>query len=151
MLAFAGDVISAAAVVADAAAGNVVNNDPVALFEAFQALAFFNNDTAGLMARNHTGDITLRPLSHMLTVDTANIAAADCGRLGLDQHLPMPRFRDIKFPQFHCAVARQNCAGHLSGFKSHLSSLLHPFHKLVGTVILPFHYRRNRKYSKSRT
>ena len=90
----------------------MVNNDPVPFFETSQALALFHNHTAGFMACHHTGDIAFRPFSHMFPVNTADIAAADGGRLRLNQHLSVSGLGDLHIFHFHRAVAGQRRPSH---------------------------------------
>ena len=120
--ALAGNVVASAAVVAHAAAGNMINDDSVALLEASEALALLYDHAAGLMSRNHSGDIAFRPLSHMRSVDAADIASADRRGLRLDQHLSMARLRDLKLLHLHRAVAGKRRPPH-----SHFFHFFFPF------------------------
>ena len=74
----------------------MVNDNPIAFLKPFQPFPFFHNDTARLMACNHTGDIALRPFPYMLPVDAADIAAADRGRLCLNHYLPVTGLWNLK-------------------------------------------------------
>ena len=64
------------------------------------------------MPCDHTGNVTLSPLAGMLSVDTADVAAADRGRLRLDQNLPVAGLRDVIFLQFHGGITGQDRASH---------------------------------------
>jgi len=109
----AGNLVAAAAVVAHAAAGDVVNDHAVAHLEALQALARLHDNAAGLVARNGAGNVALSPLARVLAVDAADVAAADGRCLRLNQHLTVTRLRNVKFAELHRAVARKNRACHL--------------------------------------
>ena len=111
--ALAGDVVAAPAIVANAAAGDVVHDHAVALLEALQALALFHDDAAGLVAGDHAGLVALGALAHVGAVDAADVAAADGGSLGLYQHLAMARLGNVKLLQLDGAVARKNRAKNL--------------------------------------
>ena len=93
---FAGDVIAAPAVVAQAAAGNVVDDHPVPLVETPEPLALLTMTPQGLMACDGAGNVALRPLAHVFPVDTPDVAPADCGGLGLNQHLAVAGFGNLK-------------------------------------------------------
>ncbi len=71
---FAGDVIAAPAVVAQAAAGNVVDDHPVPLVETPEPLALLTMTPQGLMACDGAGNVALRPLAHVFPVDTPDVA-----------------------------------------------------------------------------
>ena len=92
--ALTGDVVASSTVVADAAAGNMINDDAVAFFEAFQAFALFHDLSAGFVTCYHSGDIPLRSFSGVLPVNAADIASADGRCLCLDQHLTVSRLRN---------------------------------------------------------
>ena len=111
--ALAGDVVAAPAVVAHAAAGDVVHDDPVALLEALQALALFHDDAAGLVAGDHAGLVALGALAHVGAIDAADVGAADGGSLGLHQNLAVARLGNLKLLQLDGAVARKNGAKNL--------------------------------------
>ena len=111
--ALAGDVIAAPAVVAHAAAGDVVHDHAVALLEALQAFALFHDDAAGLVARDHAGLVALGALAHVGAVDAADVGAADGGSLGFDHHLAVAGLGHVKLLQFDGAVAGKNCAKNL--------------------------------------
>ena len=111
--ALAGDVVAAAAVVAHAAAGDVVHDDAVALLEALQALALLDDDAAGFVTGDHAGLIALGALADVRAVDAADVRSADRGGLRLDQHLAVTRLRYVEFLQLNGAVAGQNRAQHL--------------------------------------
>ena len=84
----------------------MVHDDPVPFFESSHAWAAFHD----LPGRFMPGDFVLvafGSFSQVLVVDGADVTAADRGGFCADQHLSVPRFRDLHFLEHHSAVARQ--------------------------------------------
>ena len=113
MFARAGNRIAAAAIVADAAARDVVDDHAVALVEPPEPLALFDDHAARLVSGDGSGNIRLRALADVLAVNAADIASADGRGLRLDEHLSVARRRNFKLAEFDRAVARKDCARHL--------------------------------------
>jgi len=111
LVAGAADHEALAALVADTAAADVVDDDAIAFFESLQAFAFLNNLAAGFMAGYYIL-IAFRAFAQVLAVDASDIAAADCGALGLYQHLAVSRLGYFILCECHGAVAGQHCPFH---------------------------------------
>ena len=118
--ALAGDVITAPAVIANAAAGNVIHDDAVAFLEALQAFPLDLNNAAGFVAGDHARLIALRSLAQMSPVNGADVRSADGRSFGLYHDLSVARGGHVKFLYLHGAVARKNRAPHLD-FHDHTS------------------------------
>ena len=86
----AGDHVAASAIVAHAAAGNVVHRNAVAYLEAPAARAGLHNLAAWLVARHHTL-VAFGAFAQMLVIDGANVGTADGGGLDAQQNLAMAR------------------------------------------------------------
>ena len=78
----AGDHVTTAAVIADAAPRNVVNDDAVAFLEAPATRAGLDDLPAGLMSGDHAALLALGTLAKVLVVDGTDIRAADRRCLG---------------------------------------------------------------------
>ena len=123
----AGDHVAAPAIVAHAAAGDVVDNHAIAHLEAAAALAGRDDLPARLVAGNHSL-VALGALPQMLVIDAANIRTADCGGLHAQQHLAMPWSGHRHSADVDGRVAGQERCGHRL---FHLT-LLHEFNLLNG-------------------
>ena len=123
LLAGAGDHVAAAAIVADPAAGDVIDNDAVTHAEAPASGAGLDDLPAGLVA-GHYALVAFGALAEMLVIDAAYVGAADGGRLHAKQHFAVAGRGNGHFFQFDGAVTGQVCADHdlISPFRSHKSS-----------------------------
>ena len=107
LLAGAGDHVAAAAIVAHAAAGDVIDDDAVAHAEAAAAGARLDDLAARLVAGDHAL-VAFRAFAQVLVIDAADVRAADGGRLHAQQHFAVARLGDGHFFQFDRAVAGQD-------------------------------------------
>ncbi len=113
LLAGAGDHVAAAAIVAQSAAGDVINDDTVAHAEAAASGTRLHDLPAGLVPRHHAL-VAFGTLAQMLVIDAADVRAADSGCLHTKQHFAMAGRGDGHFFQFDRAVAGEECACHCS-------------------------------------
>ena len=93
LLAGAGDHVAAAAIVADAAAGDVIDDDAVAHAEAAAAGAGLDDLAAGLVAGDHAL-VAFGTLAQMLVIDAADVGTADGRGLHAEQHFAVARRRE---------------------------------------------------------
>src|SRR5215471_9143279 len=131
LLAGAGDHVAAPAVLADAAAGNVIHDHALALAEPPAAGTGLDNLPARLVARDHAL-VALRTLAEMLVIDTPDIRPANRRRLHAQQHFAVAGRGHGNFLQLDGAVAGQVRASHclITPSRSQRSSQLCPaFHK----------------------
>src|ERR1022692_1166036 len=103
--------VPAPAVVAHAAAGDVVHNHTIARFETATALALSHDLSAWLVPRDHSL-VAFRPLAQMLVIDAANIRPANCRSLDPKQNFPMTRLRHRYRAHFDRRVPRQKRRSH---------------------------------------
>src|SRR5665811_2206507 len=108
----AADLIAGPALVAAAAAADMVQNDAVALLEAAHAGARGDDLAGWLMAANHARRIAFRTLAEVLAVDGSDVTAANRGSLHLDENLPVAGRRDWKLAELHGAVPRKYGSEH---------------------------------------
>ena len=111
LLAGAGDHVAAAAIVAHAAAGDVIDDDAVAHAEAAAAGAGLDDLAGGLVPGDHAL-VAFGTLAQMLVIDAADVRAADGGRLHAKQHFAVAGRRNGHLFQFDGAVAGEECACH---------------------------------------
>ena len=78
MFAGTGDHVAPPAVIADATAGDVVDDDPVPSSEALQPRTLGHDLSARLMASNHPL-VFLRSLAKVLVIDGTDVAATESG------------------------------------------------------------------------
>ena len=107
----AADHVTVATLLADAAAGNVVHHNPIPNGEPTATGTHCRHLTARLVPGDHT-PIRLRSTAQVLSVDRANIAAADRRSLHPQQHLPMSRLGDIDLNMLDGAVAGKDDSAH---------------------------------------
>ncbi len=104
LLARARNHVAAPAIVAHAAAGNVIDNHAIAALEASAPRPLSHNLPAWLVAGDHAL-VAFRPLAEMLVINAANVGTADGGRLDAQQNFSMPR----QPAQAQCASLRWSC------------------------------------------
>jgi len=121
-----GDVISSPTVIAEAAAGDVIDNHAVAFAKAAASRASLHNLTGGLVAGNHPRLIALRAFAEMLVINTAYVGAANCRCFHFQQHFAVAGCGNLKVSEFHGAVSRQDGAFHC----------LHNFSPLPASITL---------------
>src|ERR1035437_4310330 len=108
----AGDHVAATAVIAYAATGDMVDDNPIAHIEASAARAHFDDLATGFVAGDHAL-IPLRPLPKMFVINGANIRAADCRSFDPEQNLAMIGHRHWHGAKFNSTVSRKVCGLHL--------------------------------------
>jgi hypothetical protein len=101
----------APAVVADSAAGDVIDDHTITLAETTAAWSDPDDLTARFVPGNHAL-IALRPFAQMLVVNTSNIRAAYSGGFHEEKDFSMPWLRIGDLAAIHRAVAWQIGAGH---------------------------------------
>jgi hypothetical protein len=99
------------ALLAHSAACNVIHDHPVAGLQSLARRPDRDNPTARLVPGDHVL-VGLGPAAQVLAIDGADVAAADRGRLHLQQNLPVSRFRDVELDVLHRAVSRQANPAH---------------------------------------
>ena len=107
----AGDHVAAPAVIANSAAGNVINDHPVAHSKTTTAGANLHDLTAGLMAGNHSL-ITFGPFPKVLMVDATDVGTADSGGLHPKQNFAVPGARRRQSAEIHPAIAGKKRSSH---------------------------------------
>src|SRR4051794_40678661 len=100
-----------AALLADAAAGNVIHHNAVAYGESPTTRTDRHHLTARLMPSDDT-PVRLWSTTQMLPIDGADITAADRRGLHLQQHLAMSRLWDIHLNVLDGAVAGKDDSVH---------------------------------------
>ena len=91
---------------ATAAAGDVVDDDPISGLEAARTGADGLDKTRGLVAGHDILVALVGVRSPVLVVDGPQVAAAEGGRHHLDEHLDMSRFREAELLELHPFLAR---------------------------------------------
>src|ERR1035438_3467176 len=104
LLAGAGDHVAAAAIVAQAAAGDVIYDHAVAHDEAAASGPRLDDLPGGFVAGHHSL-VAFRTLAQMLVIDAADIRTADGGRFHAKQHFAVAGRRNGHLFQFDRAVA----------------------------------------------
>jgi hypothetical protein len=110
-LAGAGDHVSAAAIVADSTAGDVIDDDAVAFPRAPAAWPDFDYLTSGLMSGNHVL-VAFGAFAKVLMVNASDIGAAYRGSLHTQQHFTVARHWIRHIAKDRRTVARQVCPFH---------------------------------------
>jgi hypothetical protein len=116
MLIVARDHVAFLAIVADAAATDMIENDAVPDFEFLAIGAGLNDLAARLVTSDGAGTVTLVALAEVGAIDGANVAAADRAGAHLDQYLPGAGSGNGELAKLDGAIAGQNRAGHVLGF-----------------------------------
>src|SRR5271165_3708458 len=127
-LAGTGDHVTAAAIVAEAATRNMVDDHAAAFGEAAATGADLDDLAAGLVAGDHSL-VAFGALAQVLMVDAADVGTADGGSLHAEEHLSVAGNRNGYVSQFHGAVAGQKRASHdlITPSRSHKSSQVWSF------------------------
>ena len=120
LLAGAGDHVAAPAIVAHAAAGDVIDNHAVAGLEAAAARARGDDLAARLVPGDHAL-VAFGALAQVLVIDAANIGAADGGGLHAQQNFAVARLRHRHRAHLDGGVAGQIRCGHRVHFISDLA------------------------------
>ena len=103
--------VSPPAVIAEAAAGNVVNHDPVAFFKAPHARTARNNLARGFMAGNLVL-IPFRPFAKVLAVNGSDVAAANGGGLHTNKDFSMAWKGHRNIFEDNSAITGKKCSFH---------------------------------------
>ncbi|OPZ66199.1 MAG: hypothetical protein BWY83_02949 [bacterium ADurb.Bin478] len=102
----AGDVVSSPAVIAHPAAGDVIDDYPVAFLKSPTARTNPGDLSARLVPGDHPALIALHAFAQMLVINAANVRPADRRGFHLDKRLAVSRSWNLKILQRRCAVAR---------------------------------------------
>jgi hypothetical protein len=89
----------------------MVHHHPGTFFKPLDSRAFFYHLTAGFVARDNPL-VPFGTLSQVFPVNGADIAAADSGRLGLNQHLAPARCGDRIIFKNSGAISGKECPFH---------------------------------------
>src|SRR5690606_35597399 len=99
--AVATDHVSVPAILANAAAVDVIDDHAIARLKPFAPRPHLHDLPARLMPGDGAGLVSLGSFSQVRAVDRADVAAADRARLGLDQHLPVAGLGHVELAELH--------------------------------------------------
>src|SRR5579864_1104437 len=122
----AGNHVTAATVIANAAPRDVIHDHAVADFKAPATLSHLDDFAAWLMAGDNSL-VTFGSLAEMLVINAADIGTADRGGLNPDQNFAVVRARNRNRAKFDSVVSRKKRGSHIlshrihAGFQPHCS------------------------------